>query len=112
MRRKGFGRPTAHAEQRPGVGVSGTAQQIPGRLFLDLRSVAQHLDAVRDLSDYREVVGNVQRRGAYLVHHLADDGQHFNLGGDVQGSRRLVEDDEIGLAGECHGGHGALQLPS
>ena len=109
---RGPGRRAAHPEQGPGVGVSGIAQQIARRLLLDLRAVAQHLDAVRDLGDHREVVRDVQRGDAGLAHRLADDGQHLDLGGDVEGRRGLVEDHEIGPARKRHGGHGALQLPA
>ena len=41
---------------------------------------------------------------------LADGGQHLDLRRDVEGGRRLVEDQQLRLACHRHGDHGALQL--
>ena len=72
--------------------------------------MTQDHDAVGHLGHHRQIVGDVDRRRLKLVDDVADGGEHLDLGGDVEGGGRLVEDDEVGTAGHGHGGHGALQL--
>ncbi|EGY01718.1 hypothetical protein AZA_40414 [Nitrospirillum viridazoti Y2] len=72
----------------------------------------QHHDAVRDLRHDRQVVRNVQRRGALLAHHPLEGAQHVDLGGDVQGGGRLVQDHQLRIGHQGHCGHQPLQLPA
>ena len=78
----------------------------------DQVAVAEHHDPVRHLGDNGKIVGDVDGRGVELIHNVPDRRQDFDLGGHVEGCRRLVEDDEIGPAGHGHGGHRALKLPA
>jgi hypothetical protein len=41
---------------------------------------------------------------------LFDGNQHFDLGGHVKRGGRFIENHEIGLRAQRHGGHGTLQL--
>ena len=72
--------------------------------------MAQHHDLVRHLGDDGEVVGDVERGDAGIADGVLDGGQHVDLRGHVERRRRLVEDDQVGLRAQRHGGHDALQL--
>ena len=87
-------------------------QHGAGVVLLHLVAPEQHLDPVRHLRHHGEVVGDVDGRGAELVHDVPYGGQHLDLGGDIERRGRLVEDDEVRAAGHRHGRHGALQLPA
>ena len=83
---------------------------VGGSLFLDVACV-QHDDVVRDLGDHGEVVGHVDRRRPFLLDDRLERLQHLDLGGDVEGGGRLVEDQEVGIAAEGHRRHQPLELP-
>ena len=85
-------------------------QDVAGRPHLHHLAVPQHHDAVGDLRDHGEVVRDVDRRGPELPDEVLDRGQHLDLRRDVEGGRRLVEDDEVRIARDRHRGHGALDL--
>jgi hypothetical protein len=63
---------------------------------LDHLAAAQHHDAVGDLRDDGEIVGDVERRGAVFADQLAERGQHLDLRRHVERGRRLVEHDDVG----------------
>ena len=106
----GVGTETAHRPQRLGVVLGRRLEHLPGRRLLHPLAMAQHHDPVGHLRDHRQVMGDVDRRHAEALHRIANRRQHFDLGGDVEGRGRLVEDDQVRLAGHGHGGHRPLQL--
>ena len=59
---------------------------------------AQHHDAVGDLRDDGEVVGDVERRRAVFADELAERGEAFDLRRHVERRGRLVEHQDVGLA--------------
>ena len=83
---------------------------IGGPLLLDVACV-QDDDVVRDLGDDGEVVGHVDRRRALLLDDRLERLQHLDLGGDVKGGGRLVEDQEVRIAAQGHRRHQPLELP-
>ena len=54
-------------------------------------------------------MSSIARREALLK--VAEEGEDLGLDGDVERGRRLVGEQELGLAGERHGDHHALALP-
>ena len=74
-------------------------------LIVDHRSVRQlhHLaqihdgDAVADVANHQDVVGDEEIGQAHLLLELHEHIDHLGLDGHVQGGDRLVADDELGL---------------
>ena len=81
-----------------------------GAAPFDQPAVPQHHDLVGDLRHHGEVVGDVEGGDAGVADRVLDGRQHVDLGGDVERGGRLVEDDQVGLGAQRHGGHRALQL--
>ena len=92
------------------IALSGSAIICAGVAFLHKLAIAQHHDAVGDLGDHCQVMGDVDGGLIELLGDFLHRRQHLDLGGHIQGSGRLIEDDDIRLAGHGHGHHGALQL--
>ena len=64
--------------------------------------------AVAHLGDDAQVVGDEHDRGAGLVAQVAHQVEDLGLDRHVEGGRRLVGDEQLGLAGEGHRDHHAL----
>src|SRR2546423_7056853 len=62
--------------------------------------------------DRAELVGDEEDGRAELAVELVEQGGERLLRVDVDPGRRLVEDEQLGLSGECLGDQGALLLPS
>ncbi len=67
-----------------------------------------HGDAVGDLRDHAEIVGDEQHRHAVRLLQLGELQQHLRLDGDVERRGRLVRQQDFWTAGERHGDHHAL----
>ena len=67
-----------------------------------------HRDAVGDLGDDAEIVGDEEHAHAALALELAQQVEDLRLDGDVERGRRLVGDEQRRVAGERHGDRGAL----
>ena len=65
-------------------------------------------DPVGDLGDDAEVVGDEQNRHADLAPQLVEQRQDLRLDGDVEGGRRLVGDQQQGVAREGDRDHHPL----
>ena len=68
-----------------------------------------HADAVADLGDHAEVVGDVEDRRVELPLEVGDQVEDDGLGGDVEGRRRLVHDEQRRVGHQRHGDDAALQ---
>jgi hypothetical protein len=68
----------------------------------------EHRDAVRDLGGDAQIVGDEHDAAADLVAESAKQPQHLGLHGDVEGGRRFVGDDEVGIACDRDRDHHAL----
>ena len=88
----------------------GSLQDLPRIAEFDHLAAPQHHDAVGDLGDDGEVVGDVERRRAVLADELAESGEAFDLGRHVERGGRLVEDEDVGLGDHRHRRHHALEL--
>ena len=84
---------------------------VRGPPLLDVARVEHH-DVVRDLRHHGEVVGHVDGGGALLLDDRLECLEHLDLRGDVQRGGRLVEDQQVRIAAECHRRHQPLQLPA
>ena len=69
-----------------------------------------HRDAVADLLDDGEVVGDQEHRHVVGALQLADQLQDLGLHGDVERGGRLVGDQQLGIVGDRDGDHHALAL--
>ena len=77
------------------------------RLFNDPARIHDG-DAIGDLGDDAEVVGDEQDRHADLAPQLVDQRQDLRLDRDVEGRRRFVGDQQQRIAGQRHRDHHAL----
>jgi hypothetical protein len=83
--------------------------RLPRPELGDLPGV-HHRDAVGDVGDHREVVGDVEGADPVGAAELGHGVEHHLLGGDVEARGRLVEDQHLGLRQERHGQRDALHL--
>ena len=84
-------------------------EQLPQPGLLHELPGVHHADAVADLGDDAEVVGDVEDGRVELPLELGDQVEDDRLGGHVQGGRRLVHDQQRGVGHQRHGDHAALQ---
>ena len=92
------------------VGMLGRAQHLPRLARLDDPPGLHHRDPIGDLGDHAEIMGDEQHAGAALALQVLDQPQDLRLGGDVEGRRRLVGDQQRGLQHQRHGDHDPLAL--
>ena len=85
-------------------------QDLPRIAEFDHFAASQHHDAVGDLGDDGEVVGDVERRRSVLADELAESGEAFDLSGHVKRGGRLIEDENVWLGDHRHRRHDALEL--
>ena len=97
-------------DQHLGVGLLRARQDLLGRAHLHQLAPAQHGDAMGDLGDHAEIVGDEQHAGALAVLQLGDQLQDLGLGRDVERGGRLVGDQQHGIEHQRHGDHDALAL--
>jgi hypothetical protein len=88
--------------------MSPAASDLIGRRRLqDLPRVHDH-DAIGDLQQQRQVVGDEQHREPEPILELHDLAQDLALHHHVEPRRRLVHDHYFGLDGQRHRDHHAL----
>jgi hypothetical protein len=88
--------------------VLRVVEDLVERAVLDDAARVHHGDAVRDVGDHAEVVGDQDHRGAGLraqVAHLLED---LRLDRHVERRGGLVGNQDRRIAGECEGDHHAL----
>ena len=96
------------AEQAPGVGVLRVVEELVERALLDHPARVHDHDAVGDVGDHREVVGDQDDPGVGLLAQLAQLVEDLRLDRDVQRRGRLVGDQQLRRAGQRHRDHHAL----
>ena len=84
---------------------------VDGALLDDLSGVHDE-DAVGDLRDHSEVVGDQDHRQAPLLVEVLNQLHDLRLDRDVEGGGRLVGDQDPGLEGKGHRDHRALAHPA
>ena len=97
-------------DQHLGVGLNGPRQDLLGRAHLHQLAPAQDGDAMGDLGDDAEIVGDEQHAGALARLQLGHELQDLGLGGDVERRGGLVGDQQDGIEHQRHGDHDALAL--
>ena len=95
-------------QQADGVRMFRQPQQAGDIGLLDDAAAVHHRDLVGEFRHHAEVVGDQQDRHAGLLAQLAQQVQDLRLNGDIEGSRRLVGDQEARVAGQRHGDHHPL----
>lgn len=97
-------------EQRSGVGVRRRAEYLFGGSYLHDFSGVEDGDAMGDGSDGSDVVADEDDTGAFFLLKFSEESEDLGLEGDVEGSCRLVSDEDLGAACECHSDDHALLL--
>ena len=93
-----------------GIGMLRIVQHRRGRALFDDDAVLHHRDAVGDLGDDAEIMGDEQHRRLAALLQVADQLQDLRLRGDVERGGRLVGDQELRVERQRHRDHGALAL--
>ena len=94
------------------IGVAGPGQDLLRRALLDDDARVHHGDALRDGGDRADVVADHDDRQAEARHEVPQKIEHLRLDRDVERRRRLVGDEELGLARERHRDQDALAHPA
>ena len=95
-------------QQPPGVGMSGFVKDLVAAAALHNGSRVHHADAVADIGDDAQIVGNEHDAHMDLILQLLKQLQNLGLNGHVQSRGGLVRDQQLGIAGQCHGDHHTL----
>ena len=94
--------------QPPAIGMPGLGEDVAGRAPLhDAAGIHDH-DPVGDLGDDAEIMGDQHDGGAEVAAELLQQLQDLSLHRHIEGRRRLVGDEQRGIAGERHGDEAAL----
>ena len=117
------------ARRRPGVGPASAGSPLRGwrraatacrdaagvleddrtGAGLDDAAVLHHRHAIAQVGDDPEVVRDDQHAHVRSLLQLAEQVEDLGLHGDVEGGRRLVGDDQVGVAGHRSGDEDALR---
>ena len=95
-------------QQTLGVGVVRRGEDLLDRPLLDDSAGVHHDDAVGDLGDHPQVVGDQQHADAVLAAEPTELDEDLRLDRDVESGSRLVGDDQPRSAGERDRDHDAL----
>ena len=102
----------AHAgdagEEGLGVGVFGGGEDFVDGALLDDFTTEHDEDAIGDILDDAEVVGDEDEAHAEAAPEFGEEFHDLLLDGDVEGGGGFVGDEELGAATEGHGDHDAL----
>ena len=100
------------AEQADRVGMLGIVEHLLGGALLDDLAGVHHADPVAHRADHAEVVGDQQDRRVGVRPQGAHEIEHLGLDGGVETGGRLVEHEQLRVAGERHGDHDPLLHPA
>ena len=106
----GGGRRAHRRHQAPRIFVGRPVDDLVGVPVLQNVPRIQNNDPVRDLRDDGQVVRNIERRRPFPLDDGLEGLEHLDLGGDVEGGGRLVQNQQVRPAAERHGRHQPLQL--
>ena len=93
-----------------GVGVAGGAVEFFGGAHFDDLAEIHDGEAVADVFDDGEVVGNEEVGEFHFLLEVHEEIEDLALDGDVEGGDGFVADDEFGLEGDGAGDADALAL--
>ena len=97
-------------EQRHRVRVQRPGEQLVRGRDLDDPAEVHHRDAIRDVADDGEIVGDEDVGEVELLLQVDEQVEHLRLDRDVERGDRLVRDDELRLQHERAGEPDALPL--
>ena len=78
------------------------------RCRLDDFPCVHHGASRGDLRSQRQVVRDEEDSRLMCALQLRHEADNLLLDGDIQSRRRLIGDEDVGGAGDCHGDHDAL----
>ena len=84
-------------DQAAGVGVDAVGDQLVAVGQLHHLAQIHHADAVRDVLDHGQVMGDEQIGQALFFLQVLKHIDHLRLNGHVQGGDGLVADNELGV---------------
>ncbi len=93
-----------------GVGVAGTFVEVFGIGHFDDFAEVHDGDAVADVFDYGEVVGDEEVAETHFLLEVEHEVEDLRLHGNIKGGYGLVADDELRLEGNGAGNADALAL--
>src|SRR5690606_9922911 len=96
------------AQQRQRVWMARIVIDVARTAGLDDPARVHHVYPVGVTSHHTEIVGDDDERDPEPLREILHQLQDLRLDRHVQRSGRLVGDDELGLAGQCHRDHYAL----
>ena len=96
------------AEQALGIFVTGVIKDLIGRALLTDGARVHDDDLVAELGYDAQVMGDHDDGHAHFPLDILHELQNAGLDGHVQGRRRFVGDQDVGLAGQGHGDHDSL----
>ncbi len=96
------------AQQSDRVGMAGPFEEIGDRRGFHDAAAVHHGHPVSHAGDHAEIMGDQHDRGAGLGLAFGEQRQHLCLHRDVERGRRLVGDDQRGVARHRHRDHRAL----
>ena len=91
--------------------MAGSGEELRDGGLLDLSAGVHHHDPVRALRDHPEVVGDQDDAHAEALLEIADQGEDLGLDRHVERGRRLVRDEDRGIAHERGRDHRPLAQP-
>ena len=83
-------------------------QDIGDRTFLDDTAGVHDGDAIGDLRDDAEIMGDEEKRKIEFAPQVLQQFENLLLHGDVERGGGLVGNEHAGIGGESHGDHDAL----
>ena len=95
-------------QQPDRVGVLGLLEDLDGVTLLDELAGVHDADAIAHRADHAQVVGDQQDRRVRLVAQRSHEVEHLCLDSRIETRCRLVEHEQLRVAGECHGDDDAL----
>ncbi len=98
------------SQEGDGVGVGGVVKELNGVGQLDEVTQIHDTDAVADMLDDREVVGDEEVGKVVPLFQVLEEVDDLGLDGHVEGGDRLIADHEAGLDGQAPGDADALAL--
>src|SRR5580704_3437802 len=96
------------AQQSFRVRMARVAQDFGGAALLDDAARVHDRDAIRDLRDDAEIVGDEKERELKFAAQFREQSKDLRLHGDVERGGGLVCNQDAGARGERHGDHHAL----
>ena len=100
--------PRDRAQEAQRIGMLRVGEQQADRRLLDDAAGIHDHHPMRDLGHHAEIVGDQHDGRARALAQVAQEVEDLRLDGDVERRRRLVGDQDLGIAGQCHGDHHAL----